>query len=160
MKNFYLKEFILFRSFDRIILNILSFWKRLVVLDKRWKNHEKHKNVAKIYHQNETEILSPNPWKKFLVFDNFGSKTNILAYLVFGQKQLILQNDPFLRWKWILSLKRGSLLSDFNFIMLILDLLYISTHIRLNLKTQLLAWERGFIHQKEADGPSFCPYNI
>ena len=31
-------------------------------------------NVAKIYHQNEAEILSPNPWKKFLFFDNFGSK--------------------------------------------------------------------------------------
>ena len=50
---------------------------------------------SKIYHQNEAVILSPNPWKKFLFFDNFGSKTNILAYFPFDQKQLILQNDPF-----------------------------------------------------------------
>ena len=73
----------------------MSFEKDLLRLKKERKNHEKHRNVAKICHQNEAEILSLNPWKKLLFFDNFGSKTNILAYFAFDQKQLILQNGPF-----------------------------------------------------------------
>ena len=92
-----MRELLLFRSSDRIILNILSFEKDLLSLKKDERIMKSIKNVAKIYHQNEAEIISPNPWNKFLFLDNFGSKTNILAYFVLDQKQLILQNDPFLR---------------------------------------------------------------
>ena len=58
-----MREFLLFRSFDQIILNILSFEKDLLHLKKDEKNHEKHKNVAKLYHQNETEIFLLIPGK-------------------------------------------------------------------------------------------------
>ena len=35
--------------------------------------------------------------------------------------------------------------------------LYTSTRIRLIWKHSFFAWERGFIRQKEADGPLFLP---
>ena len=92
-----MRELLSFRSSDRIILNILSFEKDLLSMKNDERIMKSIKNVAKIYHQNEAEILSPNPWNKFLFLDNFGSKTNILVYFAFDQKQLILQNDPFLR---------------------------------------------------------------
>ena len=44
----------------------MSFEKDLLLL-KKMKNHEKHKNVTKVYHENEAEILSPNTWKKIRI---------------------------------------------------------------------------------------------
>ena len=62
-----IRELLLFRSFDRIILNILSFEKDLLRLKKDERIMKSIRMLLKIYHQNEAEILSPNLWKKILI---------------------------------------------------------------------------------------------
>ena len=118
------------------------------------------------------------PGSKFLFFNNCGSNINILPYFACDQKQLILQNDPFLGWKWISSWKRGSLVSNFDVIKLILGLspegelntsnvishfsfvyqysysnIFESENTAFSMRTRFYSSKRGWWHP-------FCSYNI
>ena len=91
-----MREFLSFRSSDWIIVNILSFEKDMLRLKKDERIMKSIRMLLKSIIKTRLRFFLLIPGKKLLFFDNFGSKTNILAYFAFDQKQLILQNDPFL----------------------------------------------------------------
>ena len=74
-----MREFLLFRSFDRIILNILSFEKDLLRLEKDERIMKSIRMLLKSIIKTRLKFFPLIPGKKVLFFDNFGSKTNILA---------------------------------------------------------------------------------
>ena len=90
-----MRKFLLLRSFDQIILNILSFEKDLLRLKKDERIMKGIRMLLKSIIKTRLKFFLPIPRKNSYSLTNLVSKTNILAYFAFDQKQLILQNDPF-----------------------------------------------------------------
>ena len=118
-----MREFLLFRSFDRIILNILSLEKDLLRLKKEKRITKSIRILLKSIIKTRMKLFLLIPGKKFLFFDNFGSKTNILGYFAFHQKPSKSFKMILFILKMNFIMEKGSLFSNFDFIMLILGFL-------------------------------------
>ena len=90
-------NFLFFRSFEKIIINIFSFEKDLLRLEKDERIMKSVRMSPKCIIKTRLKFFPLLHGNKFLFLDNFGSKINVVAHFACDQKQLILQNDPFLR---------------------------------------------------------------